>query len=107
MTHVDETALTSYIDGALDYDQVCEVDRRIDQEPPVRELLLRLLRVHVLLKTIGRQELQEPVPERLSRVLKKGATKRGNGYFLRPALRAAAAIALIVAGFATSKIFFC
>ncbi len=105
MKIVDESTLSQYLDGTLEYQCVCETADQIARDPKTCEMMLELLRTHALLKALGNETIAEDVPARMLESFQSKAVKKWNANFLkRPFLQVAATIALIVVGFASGRV---
>ncbi|MDN3922790.1 anti-sigma factor family protein [Roseateles violae] len=73
MSGIDET-LMAYVDGELDAAARAAFEQRLVQDPTLRQALAREQRLRETLGRAYAPVLQEPVPERLSALLKPSAT---------------------------------
>lgn len=101
MTRVDEHTLSQYIDGSLDYQRSCEVADKIARDRPTADLVNELLKVHVLLKSLGNEHLSEKVPYQVVESINRRRNNRGRLIFNgTPYFQIAASIVLILSGIA-------
>jgi hypothetical protein len=101
----DELTLSAYIDGELDTATMQEVDVFLETDANARQYVLNVLRTTARLRSAMNATLHEDVPERLIDAVRSHPVKKENRRFLRhPALRAAAAIVLVLMGFGAGTI---
>ena len=94
------------MDGELDRPTMREVERFLDSNAQARRFVLDAMRTTVLLRAGSNEALHEPVPERLRQVFVKPATVTSFWREIRfPALKLAAAFALVVIGVGLGLIF--
>ena len=109
MSKVDEYTLSCYLDATLDYEQCQEVAHHLEEDDSSREAMIELLNSHILLKSLGRQTLNEKVPEKLKYSLHQlPSIRMGQNIralpFIKPLTQIAVAIALVFAGFFSGNI---
>ena len=101
MTRVDDHTLSQYIDGSLDYQRSCEVADIISKDLPTADLMGELLKVHVLLKSLGNERFSEKVPDRIVESLNRRRNNWRSVFFSgRPYFQIAASVVLVLSGIA-------
>jgi hypothetical protein len=101
MTLVDDHTLSQYIDGSLDYQRSCEVADKIAHDRPTADMMGELLKVHVLLKSLGNEHLSEKIPEQILESLNyRKRNRRRKFFFEKPYFQIAASVVLILSGVA-------
>ena len=101
----DELTLSAYIDGELDTATMQEVDALLEKDVNARQYVLNVLRATARLRGAMNATLHEDVPEHLIDAVRSHPAKKKYRLFLRhPALRTAAAIALVLLGFGAGTI---
>lgn len=104
MNPVDEDILSRNLDGTLDYQSACTTAEQLAHDGRSRETMLEMLRVHALLGAYGHDAAAQPVPARLLETIHR---RRGRLRYLqllkRPLLQAAAAIAIVLAGYLAGR----
>jgi hypothetical protein len=94
------------VDGELDRQTMREVERFLDNDAQARQFVLDAMHATVLLRAGGSEAVHEPVPERLRQVFVRPAENTRPWREMRwPALRLAAAVALLVVGAGLGLIF--
>ena len=105
-TRFDHLTLSAYVDGELDRKTMREVERFLDRDAQARQFVLDAMHATVLLRAGGNEAVREPVPERLRQVFARSPKSAFAWRDMRwPALRLAAAVALVVVGAGLGLIF--
>ena len=104
MTQLDDATLSYYLDGELEYNQACEVNDVLDRDYISRDKLLELLKVHVLLKTLGRQELGKKTQSNRVDITRGKSSNKGTIHYLRPLINAGVAVLLVIMGFSGARL---
>ena len=105
-TRFDHLTLSAYVDGELDRQTMREVERFLDGDTRARQFVLDAMHATVLLRAGGNEAVREPVPERLRQVFARPPKSTFAWRDMRwPALRLAAAVALVVVGVGLGLIF--
>ena len=101
MTLVDEHTLSQYLDGSLDYQRSCEVADKIAKDRTTADMMVEMLKVHVLLKSLGNERLSEKVPDRIFESLNNKRKNQRSAFFSgKPYFQIAASVVLILSGIA-------
>jgi len=106
MSLVDEYTLSQYIDGSLDYQRASEVAEQIARDRPTADMMGELLKVHVLLKSIGNETIGGNIPDKLTQTLREKRNRRqsffraGSWYF-----KLAASVVMILSSIAFGYFF--
>ena len=96
----DDITLSSYVDGELDPESMQEVEAFLESDADARKYVVNAIRTTARLRESMNQALYEEVPEKLITAILPEKKKEGwRSTILKPMLRMAAAIALIVIGF--------
>ncbi len=105
-TRFDHLTLSAYVDGELDRQTMREVERFLDRDAQARQFVLDAMHATVLLRAGGNEAVREPVPERLRQIFDRPPKNGRPWYEMRwPALKLAAAVALVVMGAGLGLIF--
>jgi len=105
-TRFDHLTLSAYVDGELDRRTMREVERYLDSDAQARQFVLDAMHATVLLRAGGNEALLEPVPERLRKIFERPAAPAFNWRGVPfPALKLAAAFALVIIGVGLGLIF--
>lgn len=99
MSQVDDIALSSYLDGELDYNRAKKLTYLIHHDPDVHERLVDMATTQALLKSIGREKAREEIPNSLIQALNRRKQKK---VFLpggKQVLQVAAAVLLFIGSF--------
>ena len=102
----DHLTLSAYMDGELDPQTMQSVERYLDNDADARRFVIEAMRTTVLLRAGSNAALHEPVPSRLLDVFAPPPEKRRlwpRGHF--PAMKLAAALALVVVGVGLGLIY--
>jgi len=101
MSLVDDHTLSQYIDGSLDYQRACEVADQITNDRPTAETMSELLKIHVLLKSMGHEYVSEKVPDQISTSLDFRRKNWRNPIFAKKSFfQIAASVVLVLSGVA-------
>jgi hypothetical protein len=96
----DDITLSSYVDGELDPESMQEVEAFLESDAEARKYVVNAIRTTARLRESMNQVLYEEVPEHLINAILPDKKKEGwRSTMLKPMLRMAAAVALIVIGF--------
>lgn len=105
-TEFDQLTLSAYVDGELDRQTMREVERFMDSDAQARQFVLDAMHATVLLRVGGNEAVLEPVPDRLRQVFARPAAATPAWREMRfPALKLAAAFALVIVGIGLGLIF--
>ena len=104
MTRLDDETLSCYLDGELEYSKIYEVNEILARDYLSRDKLFELLKAHVLLKTLGRQELGRKEQSNWVDMTRVKSSKKGTIHVLRPLLRTGVALLLVIIGFSGARL---
>ena len=99
MNPVDDTTLSSYLDGELDYDRAKTVTVKIYQDHGLRDRLVGMATSQVLLKSLGREKARQEIPDSLTAVLQQRKRRKIFPIERQEVLKAAAVALLFVGSF--------
>lgn len=98
-TTFDHLTLSAYVDGELDRPTMREVEDFLDGNRQARRFVLDAMRTTVLLRAGSNEALHEPVPQRLQQIFASPSANSSIWRDIRfPALKLAAAFALVIIG---------
>jgi len=98
-TTFDHLTLSAYVDGELDRPTMREVEDFLDSNNQARRFVLDAMRTTVLLRAGSNEALHEPMPQRLQQVFASPSANSSIWRDIRfPALKLAAAFALVIIG---------
>lgn len=99
MSQVDDTTLSSYLDGELGYDRAKVVTDLIYRDSEVHDKLVGMAATQALLKSLQRRKTQEEIPDKIIKTLRRrekiNIFPRGEKRFLQ----AAAVVLLFIGSF--------
>ena len=96
----DDITLSSYVDGELDPESMQEVEAFLESDSDARKYVVNAIRTTARLRESMNQVLYEEVPENLINAILPEKKREGwRSTILKPMLRMAAAVALVVIGF--------
>jgi len=101
MNHkLDDTTLSSYVDGELDAEAMRKVEAYLESDAEARNYVLNAIRITAHLRGDMNNVLHEEVPEQLIDTIFSQPKKKGRqSILLQPLLRMAASVVLILLGF--------